>query len=101
MAEDDLFASEPLAPLATRMRPRSLGEFRGQTDVLRQGSPLRRLIDGAEGAVGPLSAIVWGPPGSGKTTLGAPGGGRGRPPLRAAVRRHRGRAGRAGRHGLG
>ena len=69
MAEDDLFASEPLAPLATRMRPRSLGEFRGQTDVLRQGSPLRRLIDGAEGAVGPLSAIVWGPPGSGKTTL--------------------------------
>ncbi|MGB8385391.1 MAG: replication-associated recombination protein A, partial [Dermatophilaceae bacterium] len=37
--------------------------------VLRQGSPLRRLIDGAEGAVGPLSAIIWGPPGTGKTTV--------------------------------
>ncbi len=69
MAEDDLFAAEPFAPLAARMRPRSLDEFRGQSDVLRQGSPLRRLLDGAEGAVGPLSAIIWGPPGSGKTTL--------------------------------
>ena len=69
MAEDDLFAAEPFAPLAARMRPRSLDEFRGQSDVLRLGSPLRRLLDGAEGAVGPLSAIIWGPPGSGKTTL--------------------------------
>ncbi len=69
MAEDDLFTAEPLAPLAARMRPRSLEEFRGQSEVLRQGSPLRRLIDGAQGAVGPLSAIIWGPPGTGKTTL--------------------------------
>jgi putative ATPase len=69
---DDLFAAELLAPLATRMRPRTLAEFRGQDEVLRPGSPLRRLIDGpgaTEGAAGPLSAIIWGPPGTGKTTL--------------------------------
>jgi putative ATPase len=51
------------------MRPRSLDEVRGQGDVLRPGSPLRRLIEGSGGAAGPLSAIIWGPPGTGKTTL--------------------------------
>jgi putative ATPase len=58
-----------MPPLAVRMRPRSLDEVRGQEDVLRPGSPLRRLIEGHAGAAGPLSAIIWGPPGSGKTTL--------------------------------
>ena len=80
--DDDLFAAssrDPLAggvlsasslpPLAVRMRPRSLDEVRGQSDVLRPGSPLRRLIEGHAGAAGPLSAIIWGPPGTGKTTL--------------------------------
>lgn len=68
----DLFgAAEPTtssavrAPLAVRMRPRTLEEVRGQGDVLRQGSPLRRLIEGS----GASSAILWGPPGTGKTTL--------------------------------
>jgi len=58
-----------LPPLAVRMRPRSLDEVRGQSDVLRVGSPLRRLIEGSGGRAGPVSAILWGPPGTGKTTL--------------------------------
>ena len=58
-----------LPPLAVRMRPRSIDEVRGQGDVLRPGSPLRRLIEGSGGAAGPVSAILWGPPGTGKTTL--------------------------------
>ncbi|MCU1538680.1 MAG: Recombination protein MgsA [Humibacillus sp.] len=62
-------ASAGLAPLAMRMRPRTLDEVRGQRSVLRPGSPLRRLIEGSGGAAGPLSAIIWGPPGTGKTTL--------------------------------
>ncbi|MDO5710593.1 MAG: replication-associated recombination protein A [Micrococcales bacterium] len=56
-------------PLAVRMRPRSIEEVRGQREVLRPGSPLRRLIEGAGGAAGAVSAILWGPPGTGKTTL--------------------------------
>src|SRR6476469_569925 len=62
-------ASAGVAPLAVRMRPRTLDEVRGQAKVLRPGSPLRRLIEGSGGAAGPLSAILWGPPGTGKTTL--------------------------------
>lgn len=52
-------------PLAARMRPRTLDEFRGQDHLLAPGKPLRSMID--QGTPG--SMILWGPPGSGKTTL--------------------------------
>ncbi|HSV33013.1 MAG TPA: replication-associated recombination protein A [Pyrinomonadaceae bacterium] len=54
------------APLADRMRPRTLEEFVGQEQLVGEGRVLRRLIEGA----GTLpSMIFWGPPGTGKTTL--------------------------------
>ena len=53
------------APLAARMRPRSLAEFRGQEAVVGEGGPLRAMI--ATGRVS--SFVMWGPPGCGKTTL--------------------------------
>jgi putative ATPase len=59
----------PTAPLAVRMRPRTLDEVVGQPHVLGAGSPLRRLVEGGDGRVGPASVILWGPPGTGKTTL--------------------------------
>jgi putative ATPase len=56
---------EPLRPLADRMRPRSLDEFVGQSQVLGPGKPLRAAIE--DGKL--HSLILWGPPGTGKTTL--------------------------------
>ena len=56
-------------PLAVRMRPRTLDEVVGQDHLLVPGSPLRRLVDGEGGVAGPASVILWGPPGTGKTTL--------------------------------
>ena len=53
------------APLAARMRPRTVEEFRGQEHLLGPGRVLRSMLD--RGEVG--SMIFWGPPGSGKTTL--------------------------------
>ncbi|MBV8217959.1 MAG: AAA family ATPase, partial [Solirubrobacterales bacterium] len=58
-------ATLPGAPLATRLRPRTLDEFVGQDRLLAAGSSLRRAIE--EG--NPHSMILHGPPGSGKTTL--------------------------------
>ncbi|WP_407688424.1 replication-associated recombination protein A [Mycobacterium sp. HUMS_1102779] len=55
------------APLAVRMRPATLDEVVGQGHLLAPGSPLRRLVEGS----GVASAILYGPPGSGKTTLAA------------------------------
>lgn len=55
----------PNAPLAVRMRPAALDEVVGQGHLLKQGSPLRRLVDGS----GAASVILYGPPGTGKTTL--------------------------------
>lgn len=56
------------APLAVRMRPRALDEVVGQQHLLRAGSPLRVLADEGDGA-GAVSLILWGPPGTGKTTI--------------------------------
>lgn len=53
------------APLAVRMRPRTLAELVGQEHLLAPGSPLRQMIDGQQ----PLTILLWGPPGTGKTTL--------------------------------
>lgn len=55
----------PSAPLAERMRPRSLDEVVGQDELVGRGAPLRRLAD--SGAL--PSLVLWGPPGCGKTTL--------------------------------
>src|SRR3954454_21001796 len=53
-------------PLAERMRPRSLSEFVGQEQLLGPGKLLRRALQAKELP----SLILWGPPGTGKTTLG-------------------------------
>ncbi|WP_315503194.1 AAA family ATPase, partial [Actinomyces radicidentis] len=61
------------APLAVRMRPRTLDEVLGQSHLLAPGSPLRRLVEparpGAGRGAGVSSVVLWGPPGTGKTTL--------------------------------
>ncbi|MGN8245503.1 replication-associated recombination protein A [Cellulomonas soli] len=60
------------APLAVRMRPRTLDEVAGQEHLLVAGSPLRRLVEPATEAArraAPTSVVLWGPPGTGKTTL--------------------------------
>ena len=57
------------APLAVRMRPRTIDEVLGQEHLLTPGSPLRVLAGENSGPAGPSSVILYGPPGTGKTTL--------------------------------
>ncbi|MGH7252338.1 MAG: replication-associated recombination protein A, partial [Nitrospiraceae bacterium] len=72
-AQDDLFVSkpsrprgpDPSAPLADRMRPEDFSDFVGQDEIIAPGRPLRRAIESDTLS----SVILWGPPGSGKTTL--------------------------------
>ena len=61
-AEDTLAAN---APLAARLRPRTLDDIVGQDQLLGAGRPLRTLVEGDRLS----SVILWGPPGTGKTTL--------------------------------
>ncbi len=58
-------AAAAVAPLAVRMRPRDLDEVIGQRHLTADGSPLRKLTE----FDAPLSVLLWGPPGTGKTTL--------------------------------
>src|SRR3954463_15580128 len=53
------------APLAVRMRPRTLDELVGQEQLRAPGAPLRQMIEGDQ----PMSLLLWGPPGTGKTTI--------------------------------
>ena len=57
-----------MPPLASRMRPTNLDEVLGQDKLLAASSPLRRLVEG-DRTRAPSSILLWGPPGSGKTTL--------------------------------
>src|SRR5262249_62360669 len=95
------------APLAVRMRPRSLDEVIGQEHVLGEGSALRKAIESGR----PHSAILYGPPGAGKTTLariaaaGADGAfeeesavNAGRAEIRAVIARAEERLRTSGRH---
>ncbi len=67
MNDNDLFQSQALssAPLAERLRPRSLDQVVGQSHLLAPGKPLRVAFESGR----PHSMIFWGPPGVGKTTL--------------------------------
>src|SRR5271154_7044445 len=58
-------AAQAAAPLAVRMRPRTLDEVIGQRHLTGAGTPFRKLIDNDA----PMSLLLWGPPGTGKTTL--------------------------------
>lgn len=65
VAMNDLFHREPDAPLAERLRPRTIDEVIGQTHLLGTDKPLRIAFESGR----PHSMILWGPPGVGKTTL--------------------------------
>src|SRR3984893_17676148 len=58
-------AASAAAPLAVRMRPRTLDEVIGQQHLTSTGAPFRKLVDNDA----PMSLLLWGPPGTGKTTL--------------------------------
>ncbi|MGB6449163.1 MAG: AAA family ATPase, partial [Steroidobacteraceae bacterium] len=65
MSARDPSARDRLRPLADRMRPRTLAEFVGQRHLLAPGKPLREAIERGQ----LHSMVLWGPPGTGKTTL--------------------------------
>lgn len=67
-ADENGMIYDPYAPLAVRMRPRTLDEVLGQNHLLQSGQPLRRLIEADAGNTY-SSVFLWGPPGIGKTTL--------------------------------
>ncbi|MFT4245242.1 MAG: replication-associated recombination protein A [Micrococcaceae bacterium] len=69
-SDDGMF--DQRSPLAVRMRPQTLNDLVGQEHLLKPGSPIRVLAEADEDTnlgIGPSSIILWGPPGTGKTTL--------------------------------
>ena len=62
---NDLFKTEPAAPLAEALRPATIDEVIGQSHLLGEGKPLRLVFKSGK----PHSMILWGPPGVGKTTM--------------------------------
>lgn len=64
---DELSVGDMTSPLAVRLRPTSVQDLLGQPHLLQSGSPLTRLIEGHEKHI--TSVLLYGPPGSGKTTL--------------------------------
>ncbi|HUG50231.1 MAG TPA: replication-associated recombination protein A [Terrimesophilobacter sp.] len=69
MVDTQLGLHAGATPLAVRMRPRSLDEIAGQRHLLTPGSPLLGLAADSSGPQGTASVILWGPPGTGKTTI--------------------------------
>jgi putative ATPase len=72
--EPNLFSAgsdsrRPSAPLAVRMRPRELSEVVGQQHILGNSSPLARMLSDSQAGSPRMSLVLWGPPGTGKTTL--------------------------------
>ena len=68
--DDALGSDRPDAPLAARMRPSSASDIVGQDEALAPGTPLRRLLEEPGESPASLSSVIlWGPPGSGKTTI--------------------------------
>lgn len=63
--EQERAALPPDAPLAARLRPRTLDELIGHDQVKVAGSPIRQVLEDRR----PLSIVLWGPPGTGKTTI--------------------------------
>jgi putative ATPase len=70
VTDSSLNAARASSPLAVRMRPKSLDEVVGQSHLTKPGSPLSVLASAQDDrAAAPVSVILWGPPGTGKTTL--------------------------------
>ena len=65
MSLEPIILNTNLPPLAQRMRPQTLSDYMGQSELTHEGSLLSSSLEKNQ----PFSMIVWGPPGTGKTTL--------------------------------
>ena len=79
----DLFARQPEAPLAERLRPHSLDDVIGQQHLISEGKPLRVAVEGGK----PHSMLLWGPPGGRQNYAGTDFGAEFQCPVPACFRR--------------